>query len=117
MRNWVVEQLKSYNITENIINDIKITISEALTNIYRYAYSSEIVKPVRIKISIDETKVIISLRDFGKTFDLENYVSPDLNQASKGGYGIYIIFQLMDGVEYIPHEIGTELIMWKSRIK
>ena len=114
MRKWVTDQLIKCNVTDEILNDIKIALSEALTNIFKYAYKDEIVKPIRIKLMVDKGKAIISLRDFGQKFELSNYVPPGLKKASKCGYGIYMIRKLMDGVQYFPKEIGTELLMWKS---
>ena len=114
MRKWVIDQLIKYNIADEILNDIKIALSEALTNIFKHAYKDEIVKPIRIKLMVDKKKAIISLRDFGIKFELSNYVPPDLKKASKSGYGIYMIRKLMDGVQYFPREVGTELLMWKS---
>ena len=114
MRKWVIDLLEKSEIADTIIADIKIALSEALANIFSHAYKDEIVKPVRIKLMVDNEKAIISIRDFGRKFDLANYVPPDLNKASKGGYGVYMIRKLMDGVQYFPQEIGTELLMWKS---
>ena len=114
MRKWVIDLLEKSKVADSIIGDIKVALSEALANIFRHAYKNEIVKPVRIKVMVDNEKAIISLRDFGRKFDLSNYVPPDLNKALKGGYGVYMIRKLMDGVQYFPREIGTELLMWKS---
>jgi len=114
MRKWVIELLEKSEVTEGIIEDIKIALSEALANIFHHAYKNETVKPVRIKLMVDNEKAIISLRDFGRKFDLSKYVPPDLNKASNGGYGVYMIRKLMDGIQYFPQEIGTELLMWKS---
>jgi len=116
MRNWVSELLKKSEITDVIIEDIKLALNEALANIFHHAYNDEIVKPVRIKVMIDNEKAIISLRDFGRKFDLSKYVPPDLDGSSNGGRGVYLIRKLMDGVQYFPQEIGTELLMWKSLI-
>lgn len=115
MRNWVTEQMEEHEISEEIIYDIKVALSEALSNVFRHAYVNEMVKPIRIKILIEDDAVQISLRDFGKKFDINGYESPDLAKASTGGYGIYMIKQLMDGVQYVPHKIGAELILWKKR--
>jgi serine/threonine-protein kinase RsbW len=114
IRKWVIDQLIKCNVTDEILNDIKIALSEALTNIFKHAYKNEIVKPIRIKLMVDKEKAIISLRDFGEKFELSNYIPPNLKKASKSGYGIYMIRKLMDGVLYFPREVGTELLMWKS---
>ncbi len=114
MKKWVIALLKSCEVAEIIIEDIKVALSEALANIFNHAYKDEVVKPVRIKLIVDNEKAIISLRDFGRKFDLSKYVPPDLNKTSKRGNGVYMIRKLMDGVQYFPQEIGTELLMWKS---
>ena len=114
MRKWVIDQLIKCNIADEILNDIKLALSEALTNIFKHAYKNEMVKPIRIKLMVDKEKAIISLRDFGKKFELSDYIPPDLKKASRSGYGIYLIRKLMDGVQYFPREVGTELLMWKS---
>ena len=114
MREWVIALLEESEVADVTIEDIEVALSEALANIFNHAYKDEVVKPVRIKLMVDNEKTIISLRDFGRKFDLSKYVPPDLNKASTGGYGVYIIRKLMDGVQYFPQEIGTELLMWKS---
>ncbi|MBL7095852.1 ATP-binding protein [candidate division KSB1 bacterium] len=114
MRKWVIALLEESEVADVTIEDIKVALSEALANIFNHAYKDEVVKPVRIKLMVDNEKTIISLRDFGRKFDLSKYVPPDLNKASTGGYGVYMIRKLMDGVQYFPQEIGTELLMWKS---
>ena len=114
MREWAIDLLHKCAIGESMIGDIRIALSEALTNIFTHAYKDELAKPIRIKLMVDKEKIIISLRDFGTKFNLSNYVPPDLNKATNGGYGIYIIRKLMDGVQYFPREVGTELLMWKS---
>ena len=98
MRNWVLDLLEQGNVGQSIIADIKIALSEALANIFHHAYKDEAVKPIKIKVMVDSEKAIISLRDFGRKFDISSYVPPDLTNASAGGYGIYMIRKLMDGV-------------------
>ena len=114
MRKWVIELLEKSKVREGIIEDIKVALSEALANIFNHAYKDEVVKPVKITLMVDNEKAIITLRDFGRKFDLSKYIPPDLDKASNGGYGVYMIRKLMDGVQYFPQEIGTELLMWKS---
>ncbi len=114
IRKWITDRLVSHNLSEIMIYDIITAVSEALSNIFRHAYSNELVQPVRIKVVVDKDQVQIVLRDFGKKFDFSNYQAPNLKKASTGGYGIYLIRRLMDSVQYVPREIGTELILCKK---
>ncbi|NOZ62341.1 MAG: ATP-binding protein [Calditrichaeota bacterium] len=117
IRNWVVDELGKFKVADSEIIDIKVALTEALSNILRHAYEDELVKPIRVKLQVDDDKVEIVLRDFGKKFDANNVPSPDLEKASEGGYGIYLMRTLLDGVEYVPLEVGTKTVMWKDRRK
>ena len=44
MRSWVVQQLKNFSVKENDINDIKIALSEALTNIFKALYPKSLLR-------------------------------------------------------------------------
>jgi len=114
MRGWVDEQLQAFQVGEEISLGIRLAITEALSNIFKYAYQNEAVKPVRITVCVDEARVQLSLRDFGEPMNLLEYQPPDLTKAAPGGYGIFLINKLMDGVQYFPRDVGTELIIWKK---
>ncbi len=114
MQNWVLDLLNKSHISQSIVSDINTALGEALSNILSHAYKSETLKPVKIKVIVDTEKAIISVRDFGRKFDIASYVPPEATKGSSAGRGIYLMRKLMDGVQYFPQEIGTELLMWKS---
>ena len=67
-------------------------------------------------VTIDETKFNLNIRDFGQKFDKSRYAPPDLDIATEGGYGVFLIEQMMDEVIYIdPTGPGTELNLVKYR--
>ncbi len=115
IRNWVVERLAKSGVSESQIIDIKVALTEALSNILRHAYENELVKPIGVKVQVDEKRIEVTLWDFGKKFDVRKVPSPDLENASEGGYGVYLMRTLLDGVQYIPMKVGTKTIMWKHR--
>ncbi len=115
IRNWVVEQLAKSDVSESQIIDIKVALTEALSNILRHAYENELVKPIGVKVQVDDERIEVTLRDFGKKFDVKEVPNPDLDSASEGGYGIYLMRTLLDGVQYIPMKVGTKTVMWKNR--
>ena len=52
MKKWVIALLKSCEVAEIIIEDIKVALSEALANIFNHAYKDEVVKPVRFNLIV-----------------------------------------------------------------
>lgn len=117
IRNWIIEQIKIADKQLPFIDDLKSAISEALTNIALYAYSAEQSKPLTITVMLDAEKVTIIFQDKGTPADFRNYVPPDLENPKEGGYGIFLMHRLMDGIQYNFDDDGTTLVMWKSRIE
>lgn len=117
IRNWVVDELVKFKVAEAEVIDIKVALTEALSNILRHAYEDEMVKPIQVKLVVNDDNVEIVLRDFGKKFDVAKIPNPDLNKASEGGYGVYLMRTLLDGVQYVPLKFGTKTILKKDRKK
>ena len=67
---------------------------------------------IEISAAISNDQICIVVRDFGKKADLLKYQKPDLETSPDSGYGLYIIYQLMDEVRFnLSHRKGTELTM------
>ncbi len=99
------------------IEDIKVAVSEACTNIVRHGNmensdSSDI--EYRVSCEICEDRLSISVEDDGAGYDTKNYHEPELPAEEAGGLGIFIIRALMDEVE-VESEIGigTHITMVK----
>jgi len=95
------------------IEDIKVAVSEACTNIICHAHD-DLEFSYDVAVEIEETKISVIISDTGVGFGLEEYKEPVLGEASGGGLGIFIIKALMDEVD-IHSEVGTgtDIIMTK----
>lgn len=90
------------------IEDIKVAVSEACTNIVRHGgveNSEQIDIEYEVACEICEDKLSISVKDEGAGYDTGNYSEPELPAEEAGGLGIFIIRALMDEVE-VESEIG-----------
>ncbi len=117
IRNWVITELKKCQVSNSEINDFKVALTEALSNIFRHAYDSEMIKPVAVTVNVEAKQIEITLRDFGKRFDVRTIPGPDLEKASEGGYGVYLMRNLLDDVQYFSMKIGTKTVLRKGRGK
>lgn len=91
------------------IEDIKVAVSEACTNIVIHGHDED--KKIEnleyeVTCEIFNDKLSISVEDEGAGYDVENYSEPDLNAENTNGFGIFIIRALMDEVE-VTSEIGV----------
>jgi serine/threonine-protein kinase RsbW len=98
------------------IEDIKVAVSEACTNILKHGGVGENYQ-YSITCTVDEKSLKVVVEDEGKGFNLGEYKEPDTFDAEKvteGGLGIFIIRSLMDEVDVISNAgVGTSVTMTK----
>lgn len=116
-RQWLTEHARTAGFGEGAILDLGLVLSEALTNVVEHAYGGADDQEIRLSLLIDDEKLCLTIRDFGKKFDLANYTPPDLDVPSEGGYGVFLIHELMDEVTYdtsLPTGTKLTLIRYRS---
>ena len=95
------------------IEDIKVAVSEACTNIICHAHKDPgFVYDVVLEVG--NNNLTITVKDDGVGFGLEEYVAPILDELQGGGLGIFIIRALMDEVDIQSEPgAGTNIRMTK----
>jgi serine/threonine-protein kinase RsbW len=115
-RRWLAQYAQAVGFPEKEVGNLALALSEACANIIKHAYHGQPDRPIELHLSIDETKLALSIHDVGARFDVQAYQPPDLTEAHEGGYGVFIIRSLMDEVEYdTSDEQGTTLTLVKYR--
>lgn len=121
MLNFINDYGASERIPHSILNQMILAAEEAIVNIIEYGYPGE--KKGEIEISCEliiseKSGIQIEIRDHGVPFNPVKNISDTLpilpgseNQLeiSSGGYGIFILRELMDKVEY-QRENGWNLL-------
>ena len=105
--------------TYDAIEDLKIAISEAVTNAVQHAYDDESGE-VLVGCASYEDRVELMITDHGQSFNFEEAkrrtgpydeeIEPEL--LREGGLGLYLMETLMDEVK-IHHEEGVTVFMTK----
>jgi len=95
------------------IDDIKVAVSEACTNIICHAHEDPNFT-YDVELEIEESKITVLISDSGSGFGMDDYVEPIPGESRGSGLGIFIIRALMDEVE-IQSELGagTDIRMTK----
>ncbi|CEA03839.1 Serine-protein kinase RsbW [Metalysinibacillus saudimassiliensis] len=101
------------------IEDLKIAISEAVTNVVHHAYegAGEMV----IGCALYDDKIELMISDYGSSFEYEKVkatVGPYHNEQSienlrEGGLGLYLMDALMDEVLLANNDSGVTVFMTK----
>lgn len=91
------------------IEDLKVAISEAATNVVTHAYEEDSTGEIALGFGVHEDRLEIMVSDNGESFkfeDIKGRMGP-INQAEinqpqsmkEGGFGLFLINALMDKVE------------------
>lgn len=119
VRRFVSGYAGKAGFSEAEIEEIRLAVDEACTNVIKHAYKNDGTKTIQISLGLKENQLIISLLDSGSTFDPGTYSNPDLQdrvrKKKRGGMGIYLIRKFMDKVEYRQKGSQNELWMTKTR--
>ena len=97
----------------DFIQDIELCVSEACTNAIKYGCPDGTKDSVMLKFKVFPDKLIIQIKEKGKGFKLEEIPKPRPEDYPERGYGVYIIKEKMDKVEYIRTQRGNILQMTK----
>ncbi|MGO4180363.1 anti-sigma B factor RsbW [Paenibacillus sp. FSL A5-0031] len=101
------------------IEDMKVAVTEACTNVVLHAYSNSQPGVVDISFELEEEGLSIRIKDEGTSFKYEPSASKteslhnkELSEVTAGGLGLFMMHALMDKVEVFS-ERGTEVILTK----
>ncbi len=85
-------------MSDELLADLKLALTEAASNSVRHAYAGEHVGVVEISYELLPDRLVIEVTDDGEGFDpAEAHVPPE--ELSEGGLGIAIIRAIADDVQ------------------
>lgn len=86
-------------IPEDTMADLKLALTEAVSNSVRHAYGPEGEGSVGVRYELHPDRLEIEVVDDGEGFDPEESPSVDGEELSEGGLGIAIIRSIADEFE------------------
>lgn len=93
---------------------LKAAVDEACANAIRHSYGGVAGRPIVLTFTLEEDRLEILLRDFGRKPDPDRLASQDLDGSRAGGLGLPLIRHVMDEVHYdLSPETGSALRMVK----
>lgn len=105
-----VRALCSDKLDEETLNDVELSVVEAINNVIKHGYNGEKGSPVDVKVSIKADRVVLdifdrappmlaSLFDSGTPADFD-FDPEKLADLPEGGMGLALIKMTMDEVQY-----------------
>jgi serine/threonine-protein kinase RsbW len=125
IRTIVGDLARKVGFDEGEAAKIEMAVDEACSNVVRHAYSPDkewcwqhCDPEIRLDIRVEDGRLIIEINDHGQRFDFANYrpakMEDHLREMKPGGYGIPIMRNFMDEVQYSSDDqTGNTLRMVK----
>ena len=108
---------KHMGLSEEKTAEISMAIIEATINAFEHSESKK--TNVHIHFLIQGDTLIITVTDHGKGFDRSKVATPNIEEKLssdyKRGWGLKLIQELMDTVEYESSKEGTTVRMTKKK--
>lgn len=100
---------------EQSIYGIKLAVHEVANNVIRHAYGHE-QGMMEITLQLEETTkcFMATIHDTGAAFDPTQAPAPDLAVPQESGYGLFLVEQLMDEVNYQRQADGNHWRLLKQ---
>jgi serine/threonine-protein kinase RsbW len=112
-RTWVTEIAVGAGFLEHEAHHLSLAVSEACANAYVHAYGRKNDGRIDLQVVVENGDLYMTVRDYGTTFDFSRYQPPDLSSLPEGGYGIFLMRELMDEVRYTSMAVGTRVELVK----
>jgi serine/threonine-protein kinase RsbW len=118
LRDFIESALKKHpGIQEQLRYDLKLAVDEACTNIVVHGYAGMNPGSIVLTLQVSAQVVRMVITDFGHAFEPSEAPMPDLEAGLEdremGGFGLYLIYQVMDEVDYETTGSYNRLLLTK----
>jgi serine/threonine-protein kinase RsbW len=84
---------------EKVQSELELVLQEACVNAIRHAGGSREREAITVAFDLFHNGITIEVRDLGRGFDIDSVPEPRASRLQEGGYGVFIIQEIMDRVE------------------
>jgi anti-sigma regulatory factor (Ser/Thr protein kinase) len=99
LRGFLEECLEA-RLTEEQVNEIQMALQEACINVVRHAHGKVASRPLVVSITAAKDRLVLEVEDYGPGLPDRDRQPPDPDPANprEGGYGLFMMRQVMDEV-------------------
>lgn len=101
---FINEATRRAGLDEHTAWQVELAADEAATNIIQHGYEPGNPGTIELTWRIEDDRLIITLRDYGRRFNPDDVPPPDLlsplEERQPGGLGLYLMNRLMDQVRF-----------------
>lgn len=102
------------DIDESGIEDMKLAVDEACTNVIKHAYKGDVSRKIVLKYKITKKSFKVSIEDSGIKARIDLLKGRNLNEIRPGGLGIHLIKRVFDVLAFDERKKnGNRLLLIK----
>jgi serine/threonine-protein kinase RsbW len=107
----VAEKITALTESQDDVFKVKLALEEAITNAMRHGNLLHSSCFVTVQIKGDKEKVILDVHDEGRGFDFKSVPDPTFseNSSKPSGRGIFLMYKLMDSVDFYDGGSGVRM--------
>jgi serine/threonine-protein kinase RsbW len=128
IRSLVADLAQQVGFPEDEVAKIEMAVDEACSNIVEHAYISEKAwqwkqaEPrIGLEVRAEPNRLVIEINDHGQRFDFATYRPHDIEQRvlqmQTGGYGVAIMREFMDEVQYSSSDVAGNTLRLVKYLK
>jgi len=107
---------KYMGIPDDKIGEAHVLVTEAIINAFEHSGQKRPV--VRVEFTMNQEKLIIFVRDYGKGFNRQDVEEPDIKKkmtsSHKRGWGLKLMESMSDDFQLESDENGTKITITKN---
>ena len=116
-REFISDCCARFKVPAGTVFDLKLAVDEACTNIIEHGYKGMDPGSIILAFRIEADRILVQITDFGHVFEPAEAPKPNVEAALEdrplGGLGLFLIYQLMDDIDYQSSEEGNTLTFTK----
>lgn len=118
IRDFVVEYLQAYDLSDIMTNQIVLAVDEICANLIIHANQENPDKFIHLAIQKQKETLKFEISDNGIAFQRSNYKEPNIEEnirmGKKGGVGIALVNRIMDKVEFVTNGTQNVCVLYKK---
>jgi len=105
----LLEQVDDIAERDTVTYNLQLAVQEACTNIVDHAYEGRVGGRIAVEMSLSTAtaastgsprRLTVDLYDSGQPFDESQTATPGFDEPQVHGYGLFLMRELTDGVQY-----------------
>lgn len=90
------------DISLDPVERMELAANEVAANIIKHAYKDRPQQPITIRATTHPDRICVHFTDKGASFVLEDVPLPNFDGSREGGFGLFIVSQVVDQFTYHP---------------